>query len=123
LIKQYGGMGAPNLYRQLCAEGAFRNVDEALFIRLLRQMDSEEARLIEQADDGALLLGVVDERIADRYDFYAVFQTVEEYRLESAGRTLGQLSATSMLTPSNISFLPESAGRLKALTPMPKSCA
>lgn len=99
LIKQYGGMGAPTLYRQLCAEGAFRNVDEALFVRLLRQMGSEEARLIEQADDGALLLGEIGERIADHYDFYAVFQTTEEYRLESAGRTLGQLSATSMLVP------------------------
>lgn len=99
LIKQYGGMGAPALYRQLCTEGAFRSVEETLFIQLLRQMGSDEARLIEQADDGALLLGEIGERIAERYDFYAVFQTTEEYRLENAGRTLGQLSATSMLTP------------------------
>ena len=99
LIKQYDGMGAQNLYSQLCTKGAFRNVDRALFTRLLRQMGSDEAKLLEQVDDGTLLLGEVGERIADRYDFYAVFQTPEEYRMECAGRTLGQLSAKSMLVP------------------------
>ncbi len=99
LIKQYGGMGAQALYRQLCTEGVFRSVSEALFIRLLHQMGSDKTQLIEQADDGALLLGEIGERIADRYDFYAVFQTFEEYRLECAGQTLGQLSAKSLLIP------------------------
>ncbi|WP_046021617.1 DEAD/DEAH box helicase [Magnetospira sp. QH-2] len=99
LIKQYGGMSAPALYWQLCIKGEFRNVDEGLFVRLLRQMGSEDARLLEQADDGALLLGEVGERIADRYDFYVVFQTPEEYRVESGGRTLGQISANSQLVP------------------------
>lgn len=99
LIKQYGGLSAPTLYRRLCDEGAFRSVDQGLFVRLLRQMGSDDAQLIEQAGDGALLLGAIGERIADHYDFYAVFQTSEEYRIECAGRTLGQLSAKSMLVP------------------------
>lgn len=93
VIKQHGGMSAAGLFNQLCVKGAFQNVSQNLFISVLKQMGSAEAKFLEQADDGTLLLGEIGERIADQYDFYAVFQTPEEYRVESGGKVLGQVSA------------------------------
>jgi ATP-dependent helicase Lhr and Lhr-like helicase len=57
----------------------------------LRHMGEENIRLIEQAPDGILMLGAVGERIVQSRNFFAVFASAEEWRLTSAGRTLGML--------------------------------
>jgi ATP-dependent Lhr-like helicase len=54
-------------------------------------MGAIEAKLIEQASDGTLMLGAGGEQIAQSRDFFAVFESSEEWRLASAGRTLGNL--------------------------------
>lgn len=99
LVTQYGGMSAAGLFRQLCGQGAFQNISQNLFILVLKQMGSSKAKLLEQADDGSLLLGEIGEQIVSRYDFYAVFQTPEEYRLESRSQILGQVPAQAYYAP------------------------
>ena len=62
-------------------------------------MGQADPALIEQANDGLLLLGPMGETLVSHYSFYAVFQTPEEYRLISDGRELGTLPVDNMVAP------------------------
>jgi len=96
-IAQHGGARADQLWRALCREGAFRAVDSALFAELLRNLGSHE--LIRQLHTGEMVLDLAGERVVNHYGFYAAFQTAEEYRLTSGGRTLGTLPISDPLFP------------------------
>lgn len=99
VIAQYGGSTAAKLYKLLCENGAFRSVSPNTFARLLRALGDEECRLIEQTPDGTLLLGERGEKIVDHYDFYAVFQSLDEFRIVYEGKELGTLPVVSILVP------------------------
>jgi ATP-dependent Lhr-like helicase len=62
-------------------------------------MGDLDTALIEQTDNGLLLLGRVGEQLVEHYSFYAVFQTPEEYRLVTLGRELGTLSVDNIVAP------------------------
>ncbi|MFQ4139002.1 DEAD/DEAH box helicase [Nodosilinea sp. PGN35] len=89
LIAQYGGVNALQLYQVLCQTGAFRQVPQEMFIKLLRQLGAKD--LIQQTHDGVLILGLKGERLVNHYSFYTAFQTPEEYRIVTPGKTLGTL--------------------------------
>jgi ATP-dependent helicase Lhr and Lhr-like helicase len=99
LIAQGGGASAARAYRTLCREGPFRAVTPSLFAEVLRSIGAPEVRLIEQAVDGILLLGEVGERMVASYDFYAVFETLEEYRVICDGKALGTLPIVTVVVP------------------------
>jgi ATP-dependent Lhr-like helicase len=99
VIAERGGAQASRLYRVLCQEGPFRQMDTGLFLDVLRAMGRPEAELIEQSSDGLLLLGAAGERIVEHYSFYAVFKTPEEFRLVADGKELGTLPIDNILTP------------------------
>ena len=99
LIAQLGGVSAPRAYSVLCRDGPFRAVTPSLFAQVLRAIGAPEVQLIEQAADGTLLLGEIDERIVTSYDFYAVFETPEEYRIVCDGKALGTLPIVTALVP------------------------
>ena len=71
--------------------------------RVLRRMGDPAVALIEQSPDGILLLGRIGERVVEHYGFYAVFQTAEEYRIVSNGKTLGTLPVLTVLAPDKAS--------------------
>lgn len=99
VIVEKGGIDKRHLYLILCRKGPFRQVSTAVFSDLLRAMACSDSDLIEQADNGLLLLGARGEALASNYKFYAVFQTPEEYRLVSGGKTLGSLPIDNMIAP------------------------
>ena len=99
VIAEHGGVSAKRLYATLCEQGPFRRVDHRLFARLLRHLGGPDVALIEQAPDGALLLGRQGERLVEHYSFYAVFQTPEEYRIIADGKPLGTLPVIMILAP------------------------
>ena len=99
VIAERNGMTAKRLFSMLCEYGPFKQVDQNLFARLLRQIGTPEAALIEQSRDGTLLLGHEGERIVEHYSFYAVFQTHEEYRILFSGRPLGTIPIMHPLAP------------------------
>lgn len=99
VIAERGGASAARIFATLCDRGPFRNVEQALFARLLRQLGDKDTALIEQAPDGTLLLGRQGERIVAHYSFYAVFQTPEEFRVVHDGKTLGTLPVDFPLAP------------------------
>ena len=89
LIAERGGVSARGAWQVLCHTGPFAGVDPAMFATLLRALGTHD--LLDQARDGALVLGGVGERLVNHYRFYTVFTTPAEYRLVSAGRTLGRV--------------------------------
>ena len=99
VIAGMGGARANHLFHVLCQAGPFQKVDIPLFTEVLRAMGRADTGLIEQSNDGLLLLGPKGEKLVEHYSFYAVFQTQEEYRLISDGKELGTMPVSSMLAP------------------------
>ncbi|MGO9545732.1 MAG: DEAD/DEAH box helicase [Rhodomicrobium sp.] len=89
VIRERGGIKAADLYALLCGPGPFRACRQSEFASLLRMMGTAEPKLIEQAPDGVLMLGAGGEQLTDRFDFYAVFATDDEYRIVTRERALG----------------------------------
>lgn len=89
LIRQTGGVDAARAYRELCAEGAFPQCTRQQFAALLRSLGARD--VLEQAPDGMLILGLAGEGLANRYDFYAAFQSSEEYEVLHGSRKIGKL--------------------------------
>lgn len=90
-IAERGGIRPANLYQLLCGPGPFDEISQSDFAILLRHLGDGNVRLIEQAPDSTLMLGPAGEEIVQSRDFFAVFETAEEWRLTSGGRTLGTL--------------------------------
>jgi ATP-dependent helicase Lhr and Lhr-like helicase len=100
LIAQMGGLRPDTAWQVLCRRGPFRNVGRDLFVEVLRAVARPEAALVEMSPDGLLMLGRSGERLVAGHDFYAVFQTDEEYRVVAAGgKALGTLPLDSTLAP------------------------
>lgn len=91
VICQEGGRRADKLYDLVCGSGPLSALGKADYAGLLRAMASPEARLIEQATDGSIMLGEAGERLTASREFYAIFPSDEEWRLVSGGRSLGTM--------------------------------
>jgi ATP-dependent Lhr-like helicase len=102
MIAEQGGARAERLYGQLCQPGPFAALDRPDFVDLLRCAASKEAELIEQAPDGTIMLGRTGERLVAGRDFYAVFETDEEWRLVAGGTALGTLPIVNVLGVGSI---------------------
>lgn len=102
IIAEEGGARAERLYALLCQPGPFEALDRGDFVALLRCAASDEAALIEQAPDGTIMLGPTGERLVAGRDFYAVFETDEEWRLVAGGTTLGTLPIVNVLGVGSI---------------------
>jgi len=97
LIVQHGGVQANQAWRALCRDGPFAAVTPDLFAELLHSLGGHE--LIRQEPAGELILDLKGERIVNHHSFYAAFQTPEEYRLMSGGKSLGTLPISYPLFP------------------------
>ena len=86
LIAQFGGVTATRAWSIL--SGVF-GIDQSIFVQVLRSLGARQ--IIRQEPDGTLLLDEAGERIVNHYSFYAAFATTEEYRIVTAGKTLGTL--------------------------------
>ncbi len=89
LIAQHGGVRPDQSWQVLCQTGPFRTVDQTLYMQLLRSLGACD--LLQQSQDGLLLLGMAGERLVNHYSFYTAFATPEEYRIIGHGKTLGTL--------------------------------
>lgn len=99
VIAERGGASAKRIFATLCEKGPFRSIEQPLFVSVLRHLGSPDVALIEQSEDGMLLLGRTGEKIVEHYSFYAVFKTPEEYRIVHNGRPLGTLPIVQVLAP------------------------
>ncbi len=96
-IAQYGGLTAPQAFQLLCAPNApFNQVSRDAFVELLRHLGQQD--ILIQDGSGLLLHGSVGDRIVNHYSFYAAFTVDEEFRIVAAGKPLGTLPVSQMLT-------------------------
>src|SRR5258707_389196 len=58
---------------------------------LLRNLASESVQFIEQSSDGTVMLAEKGELTVQSRNFFAVFESADEWRLTVGGRTLGTL--------------------------------
>jgi ATP-dependent helicase Lhr and Lhr-like helicase len=96
LIAQQGGIRADQAWQILCGTGPFQSVDQAMFMKVLKGLGQQT--LIQQSEDGSLLLGEKGDRLVSHYSFYSAFATPQEYRILHQGKSLGTL-------PTNIPLL------------------
>jgi ATP-dependent Lhr-like helicase len=89
VLAETGGIRADQLFDRLVRHGAFTNVDQGSFAKILRSIAGHD--LIEQTSQGDLILGLEGERIVNHYDFYSAFATPSEYDVVHSGTTLGSL--------------------------------
>jgi ATP-dependent helicase Lhr and Lhr-like helicase len=99
LIAQLGGCSVQRTYATLCRGGPFVEVGPALFGQVLRAIGAKKAGLIEQMEDGTLLLGEIGERLVEHHDFYSVFETPRQFRIIYNGKELGALPVVTPLLP------------------------
>lgn len=96
IIAQRGGATAGSIYTDLCHNsGPFYGVLPSEFKELLKHMGVK--KLIVQDSSGELLHGEVGERYVNHYSFYCAFAADEEFRLVTAGKTLGSLPVSQVL--------------------------
>ncbi len=95
-LRQTGGMRAADLYLTLCQRGPFRRISQNQFIVLLRGLRAHQ--LIEQMSTGEVILALLGERITSAADFYAAFQTSEEFSIRNGDEAIGKL-ASSIIPP------------------------
>jgi ATP-dependent helicase Lhr and Lhr-like helicase len=88
LMAQFSGI-RPDRAWEILGQGAFNGIDKALFIQILRCLGNQD--LIQQSQEGLLLLGLKGERLVNHYSFYTAFKTPEEFRITTTGKTLGTL--------------------------------
>ncbi len=102
VIAETGGLQAAELFKKLIVSGAFRHIDQTLFVDILRQIGQED--LIEQTKQGELILGLKGEKIVRSYEFYSAFATPPEFRVVYQGQAIGMLP-TTYLPSENQHFL------------------
>lgn len=97
LMAQHGGITARDGYGILCKTGPFHTVEADTYMELLRCLGEHD--LIAQEPSGLLLPTETGEALMGRYDFYAAFDTVEEYRVVYASRSLGTVPMRVLIVP------------------------
>jgi ATP-dependent Lhr-like helicase len=88
-LKQTGGMNASQLHHLLIEEGPFKTVNGETFAATLRALGAKQ--VVEQLPTGELVLAPLGERITASLDFYASFQTTDEYDLYHGEEPIGHL--------------------------------
>ena len=96
-IASAGSIRPAAAHRAICGRDSYLEMEPADYADLLRGAGRQGVDLLEQSSDGLLMLGAAGERMTDGRDFYAVFQTDDEWRLVSSGRTLGTVPIANVL--------------------------
>jgi ATP-dependent Lhr-like helicase len=102
IVQGRRGEFAKSLYQELCgSDGPFGHVTPAIFADVLRSLGDKN--VLEQLQDGTLLPGEVGEKLTASYQFYATFQTPEEFAVLSvAGQRLGTMPLTDPVMPGQL---------------------
>ncbi|WP_159845784.1 hypothetical protein [Brevundimonas sp. G8] len=102
VIVERGGARADTLHAILCQTGPLDLFKASDFIELLRHLASPAVRVIEQSPDGIIMLGQEGETLTSSRDFYAVFETDQEWRLMHGARPLGQIPISNVLSVGSL---------------------
>ena len=102
VIVERGGVKPDGLYRILCEQGPLSSIEIADFIELLRHLATPGMAVIEQSPDGLIMLGPEGEALTSAREFYAVFETDQEWKLLHGARPLGQIPISNVLAVGSL---------------------
>lgn len=91
VLAETGGCQASEVFARLCSRGAFRAIDSQLFSGVLRSLGAHE--IVEQMDQGDLILAPKGEAIVNHYSFYSAFASAVDYSVIYGGTLIGTLPA------------------------------
>lgn len=95
-VKQLSGCGQAVLWHRVCANYAFREINELDFKEILASMIEQD--LLELID-GELIIGVEGEWIVNGREFYSVFKTEPTYKVLNYDKPIGDIPFSPQLTP------------------------
>lgn len=90
-LAETGGMDAKSIFERLAVHGPFREFSSATFAEIYRSLAA--SKLIEQMEDGTLILAPDGERLVHSLEFYSAFTAETEYTVRNKGKTIGRISA------------------------------
>ena len=104
VIAQYGSFNPQEGWLLLCKNGAFRNVSANLFLSLLK--DLGKADVIQQTNNGQIVIGNVGEELLLDKEFYAAFTTYPELDIVNlqTGDNIGSIMVDKIGVGSCIIF-------------------
>ncbi len=91
VLAETGGCQASEVFDRLCSRGAFRAIDAQLYTGVLRSLGTHE--IVEQMDQGDLILAPKGEAIVNHYSFYSAFARNIEYSVVYGSVLIGTLPA------------------------------
>ena len=94
VLAETGGCRASEVFARLCSRGAFRAIDSQLFSGVLRSLGSHE--IVEQMEQGDLILAPKGEAIVNHYSFYSAFASNVEYSVIFGSMLIGTLPALDL---------------------------
>jgi len=94
VLAQTGGIRADQLCAQLVPHGAFRKIEQSMFVGVLRSLAAN--RLIEQMPTGDLILAPDGECVVGHYSFYSAFATPVEYAVVFKTQPIGRLPSLAL---------------------------
>ncbi|MEN6365647.1 MAG: exonuclease domain-containing protein [Thermoguttaceae bacterium] len=94
ILAQTGGIRADRLHAQLVSHGAFRRIEQSMFVGVLRSLAANA--LVEQMPTGDLILAPKGEQVVGHYSFYSAFATPVEYTVVFKTSSIGRLPSLSL---------------------------
>lgn len=120
IIAERGGAKADVLFGLIAGKSALSTFPKADYVKLLRQMANENVKLIEQAPNGSIMLGELGERLINKRDFYAMFETQDEWRVVHGTETLGTVPLSATLGVGGLIAFAGKRWRIEALDDIAK---
>ena len=88
IVKGYSGIAVPDLISGLKRNFAFKEIDKNEITEILNYLI--ETDLLEKIQN-EVIIGIEGEKIVNGRDFYSVFKSEENFKVGSAGNTIGEL--------------------------------
>lgn len=98
VLAETGGIRAAALYSRLVESGTFAYFTTSQFASILRSL--RDHGIVQQMDEGDLILGVEGEHIVKSFDFYSAFMSAKELKVVHCGKHVGSISG---LMPPQVS--------------------
>lgn len=118
LIGQYSGMRPADLWQVLCESGVFSGISKGDFAELLKELGARD--ILQQEASGLLLPAPLGEQRLNHYSFLAAFVGDEEFRVVTAGKTLGTLPLSRPVTTGSYIIFGGRRWRVLTCTPQEK---
>jgi len=98
VLAEAGGINASALFTRLVESGTFGTFTKSQFASILRSLRDHD--IVQQMDEGDLILGLEGERIVKSFEFYSAFSSAKELKVVHVGKHIGSISG---LMPPQVS--------------------